>query len=384
MRRAFVAGAALVLAGACAAADDDAAPPTTTIPDVSLRLNEIQVLGTHNSYHLQPEPALFDALRAFSPVLADSIEYSHAPLEVQFDEQGIRQIELDVFADPEGGLYADRVGPTLVGLPGASGDPALDQPGFKVMHVQDVDFRSTCSTLVACITIVREWSLEHPSHVPILVLVEVKQDPVPGPDNLGFVVPHPIGAAELDALDAEIRSVFDADQLLTPDDVRGERASLEEVVLDGGWPALDDVRGRVMFALDNEDEVRDAYVAGHEALAGRVLFTSSPRGTPEAAFLKLNDAVGDGDTIRQAVLDGYVVRTRADADTAQARSGDTTVLEAALDSGAQWISTDYPVSDERLGTSYVAAIPGGTPGRCNPLVAPPACRSEDVEDPATL
>ena len=375
---------ALALLGACADDSSSSTPTSTTVPEVPLHLNEIQVLGTHNSYHLEAEPVLLDALRAFSPVLADSIEYSHAPLEEQFDAQGIRQIELDVFADPEGGLYANRVGPTLVGLPGASGDPLLDAPGFKVLHVQDVDFRSTCPTFVACLTIVRDWSADHPTHVPILVLVEVKQDPVPGPDNLGFVVPRPVGPAELDALDAEIRSVFEAEQLLTPDDVRGERDSLEEAVLTDGWPALDEVRGQVMFALDNEDEVRDAYIDGHPALAGRVLFTSSPRGTPEAAFMKLNDPIGDGAAIRQAVLDGYVVRTRADAETAQARSGDTTMLEAALASGAQWVSTDYPVPDDRFATGYAARIPEGTPGRCNPVSAPPACRSEDVEDPATL
>ena len=86
--------------------DASAVRPTATVP-AGLRINEIQVLGTHNSYHLQPEPPLLDALRAFDAVLADSIEYSHAPLEEQLDAQGIRQIELDVFADAKGGLYAE-------------------------------------------------------------------------------------------------------------------------------------------------------------------------------------------------------------------------------------------------------------------------------------
>ena len=90
--------------------------------------------------------------------------------------------------------------------------------------------------------------------------------------------------------------------------------------------------------------------------------------------MKLNDPVADGERIRQLVADGYVVRTRADADTAQARTGDTTQRDAALASGAQWVSTDYPVPDERFGTGYAAGIPGGRPGRCNPVTARPGCR----------
>jgi hypothetical protein len=357
---------ALLLAGACSSGDDEPAA----------RLDQVQVLGTHNSYHLEPEPPLLDLLRQFDAALADSLEYSHPPLDEQFDA-GIRQIELDVFADPEGGLYASRAAAPLIGQPAESGDPALDEPGFKVLHVQDIDFRSTCPTFVACLTVVRDWSADHPDHVPILVLVEVKQDPIPDPLNLGFVVPHVITAADLDALDAEIRSVFGDDEMLTPDEVRGDAESLEAAVLDGGWPAVDDVRGQVLFALDNTNEVLDLYVDGHPSLEGRVLFTSSPRGTPEAAFLKLNDPIADGAAIADAVEAGYLVRTRADSDTAQARSGVTAMRDAAFASGAQFVSTDYPEPDPRFDTGYAAPLPGGGPVRCNPVSAPPACTVEE-------
>ena len=219
--------------------------------------------------------------------------------------------------------------------------------------------------------------------MPILVLVEVKDDAIPDP-GLGFVVPLPVGAADLDALDAEIRSVFDAGELLTPDDVRGDRDSLEEAVLTDGWPTLGETRGRVLFALDNEDDdprhLRRR--ASRPRWPGAVHQLAA--GTPEAAFLKLNDPVADEATIRQAVLDGYVVRTRADADTQQARTGDTTMRDAALRSGAQWVSTDYPVPEDRFGTGYVATIPGGTPARCNPVLEPPGCTAADIENPSAL
>ena len=78
-----------------------------------------------------------------------------------------------------------------------------------------------------------------------------------------------------------------------------------------------------------------------------------------------------------------LVRTRADADTVQARSNDTTMRDAALAGGAQFVSTDYEVPDPRFGP-YVVRIPGGTPARCNPVTAPPGCRSTDVENPKLL
>ena len=379
MRRAALAVSIALVAAACSSSSPRAYPR-----DGALRLNDIQVLGSHNSYHVQGDPKLLDALRAFDKTLADSLQYGHDPLDVQFESEGVRQIELDVFADPNGGLFANRGGQVIAGGPRASGEPALDQPGFKVLHVQDIDFRSTCLTFVACLTTVRDWSRAHHGHVPIMIDVEVKQDAIPDPVNLGFAIPHPIGPTELDALDGEIRSVLGPEQLITPDDVRGSHATLEDAIRTDGWPTLAKSRGKVLFTLDNEDNVRDDYIAGHAALKGRVLFTSSPRGTPEAAFLKLNDPIKDEATIRQAVLDGYVVRTRADADTVQARTGDTLMRDAALRSGAQWVSTDYEVADTQFGTGYVVTIPEGTPARCNPVRLPAGCTAADIEDPRHL
>ena len=69
--------------------------------------------------------------------------------------------------------------------------------------------------------------------------------------------------------------------------------------------------------------------------------------------MKLNDPIGDFDAIQADGAAGYVVRTRADADTVEARSGDTTPRDAALASGAQWVSTDYPVPDPDFGSYFV-------------------------------
>jgi hypothetical protein len=376
----WVAAVLTLLAAGCGS-DGEAPPPVAAYPrDATLHLNQIQALGSHNSYHVQPKEPLFSWIQHFSKDLADSIEYSHAPLDQQFEHSGIRQIELDVFADPNGGLFANRSGLYFVHQDTASGIADLDQPGFKVLHVQDLDFESTCWTFVECLTMVKTWSDAHPRHVPIMILVEAKDDQIPIRDA---AVPIPIGTAEFDALDAEIRSVFPPGQLITPDDIRRDHATLEEAVRTEGWPTLGASRGHVLFTLDNEGK-RDAYLAGHPALAGRVMFTSAQPGDADAAFIKLNDPIGDYETIRQVVSEGFIVRTRSDADTVEARSGDTTMRDAALASGAQWVSTDYEVPNPAFGTGYQVAIPGGMPARCNPISAPPACTALDIENPKDL
>ena len=376
-----VTALALLLAG-CGADDKVPAPTAATYPlDDTLRLNQIQVLGTHNSYHVQARPALFAWLLKFDRSLAQTLEYSEAPLDVQFAAQGVRQIELDVFADPAGGLFANRAGLRYAKEDTASGIPELDQPGFKVLHVQDLDFESTCWTFVSCLRTVKQWSDATPGHVPLMIQIEAKDGTIPIRNS---AIPVPIDATQLDALDAEIRSVFPPGQLITPDEVRGGRASLEDAIRTVGWPTLGATRGRILFTLDNGGTIRDAYVAGHPALAGRILFTDSPPGSPEAAFQKLNDPIGDFDRIRAAVAAGYIVRTRSDADTVEARTGDTGPRDAALASGAQFVSTDYPVPETKWGTGYLVQIPGGTPARCNPINAPASCTANDIENPAAL
>ena len=184
--------------------------PDCAAAEAPVRLNETQVIGTHNSYHVQADKPMLALIEQFSPELRRSLEYGHRPLPEQLSRLGIRQVELDIFADPKGGLFANPRGPKMaaaLGLPaGAPYDPqgAMRRPGFKVMHVQDVDFRSTVPTFVAGLKQIRDWSAAHPRHFPIFVLVELK-DETPMPL---LTKPIPFGAAELDAVDAEILSVF--------------------------------------------------------------------------------------------------------------------------------------------------------------------------------
>jgi hypothetical protein len=343
--------------------------------DDSLKLNQIQVLGTHNSYHLETPGRLRDALGLVDSELVDRVEYTHPPLGVQLQNQGVRSVELDVFADPDGGLYGRRAGLQLIGQDAQAPDPELRQSGFKVLHTQDIDYASNCLTFARCLNDLKSWSDEHGKHVPVVVLVEAVDAPLPDAGPVHFTVPRPIGAPELDALDTEVRKAFGDDRLVTPDSVRGDRPRFEEGALNGGWPTLGDSRGKVLFVLMTK---RDAYVAGHPALQGRAMFTASEPGQPDAAVIVRDDPVAQGAEIADLVRRGYLVRTRADADTVEARENKTARRDMALASGAQVVSTDYPVVDKRFST-YMVRIPDGRPARCDPVNAPPDCRPTDAE-----
>ncbi|RME22886.1 MAG: hypothetical protein D6798_14725 [Deltaproteobacteria bacterium] len=305
--------------------------------DDVLRLNHAQVLGTHNSYHV-----------AHDPPLVVEWGYTHAPLDVQLEEQGVRQFELDVRYEPETGR-------------------------FEVYHVPVIDEETTCLAFVDCLQTIAAWSAAHPAHLPIFVLVEPKDEGAPEP-----FVDH------VDDFEAELRSVFPDDRHLTPDALQGEADTLRDAVLDaGGWPVLGQIRGTVIFGLLDGGEARDAYTRNGTSLAGRAMFADmDDPAHPLASFFLVDDPVAGAASIASAVDQGFLVRTRADAGSEEPLAGDDSRLQAALASGAHFLSTDYPAPVE--GVDYVAAIPGGTPARCNPRTAPAACTSTALEDPAFM
>jgi len=342
-------------------------------PADRLPLNQVQVLGSHNSYKLPIDPPLLQLLRKDNRDRYKSLEYSHAPLARQLD-LGLRNLELDVVYDPKGSLYSTPLGLRMLREAGLAAGPAYDpdgrmtKPGLKVLHVPDIDFRSHVYTFREALEQLRAWSDVHPRHLPVMITMNAKDS---GVDLPGAVRPLPFDAAAFDAWDAEIREVLPAGKLLTPDDVRGGFPTLEAAVLAHAWPALGKSRGRFLFVLDETGPKLEMYAAGHPSLKGRLMFVNALEGRPEAAFRIVNDPITRFHYIRKLVRAGYLVRTRADADTREARAGDYTRMNAAFNSGAHYVTTDYYHPNPDFGTGYKVQLPGGAPGRWNPLLPPP-------------
>ena len=361
-----------------------AAAPAAATRGGPVRVNDLQVIGTHNSYKREISEAEQNVYEAAIQKPGDYdqfLAYSHASLPRQLGRQGMRGLELDLFPDPAGGLYANPLVRQAAGLPPLT-DPAWQQPGIKVLHIADLDYKSTCVRLVTCLEQVRDWSLANRRHVPLLIMLELKQSDSRAVAAGGVTAP-PWDAGALDTLDAEIRSVFSERRLLTPDDVRRRGRTLESSVLRHGWPRLEASRGQVAFLLDNDPgPIRDAYTAGRPSLEGRVLFTNARAGMPDAAFIKRNEPRGDNTAQIQALVrSGYLVRTRSDLPLETVKADDRSLLDAALASGAQLISTDFPTTgmSARHDTDFLAELPGGGVARCNPISADRWCRDGWLE-----
>ncbi|UNP30596.1 phosphatidylinositol-specific phospholipase C1-like protein [Lysobacter gummosus] len=346
--------------------------------DRNLHLNDLQAIGTHNSYKLAIPAEELAAHRARDAAGADSLDYAHEPLHQQL-ELGARVLELDVYYDPKGGRYAHPPGALRRGYGEAGPWPApvaaqMAQPGFKVMHLADIDFRSQCMAFVQCLRQIRAWSQNHREHAPILILINAKD----GKSGPGAIAPLAFDGKAFDALDAEIRSVFAADELIVPDTVRGQAKTLREAVIAGGWPSIGQSRGKMVFALDEDARKVGLYRGARRSLEGRAMFVNGDENAADAAYLTLNDPIAQGERIARAVKAGFLVRTRADADTVEARHNDSRRREAAFASGAQYISTDYLKPDLRF-SRYRVTFPRSEVVRCNPLRAMERCGQRPIE-----
>ncbi len=347
--------------------------------DDLLKINQIQTLGSHNSYHKRANKFVLRFLKGLSGILPKEfnpkeLDYAHEPLDVQLDSFHLRSFEIDIYADPKGGQYYNRKRNNLLGKPKCCNLDPLKEPGFKVMHIPDVDYNSQYLTFKSALVGFKEWSDAHPTHLPIYVMVECKEESIAEKlKKLHFARTVSFSQEVVNDIDKEIKSVFgdSLTNIITPDMVRGDYATLNEAVLAGNFPTIAQARGKIIFVM--MEVGADNYLINHPSLKDRAMFIFSKPDKPECAFIKYDDAIEDETKITDAVKKGYIVRTRADLPNNQNRSGDYTQQTAAFRSGAQIISSDYYTPDPRYKRhpkkfkNYYTRFPGADIGRINPV-----------------
>lgn len=396
----------LITGISCKKAAPQASESTNKFADIadSLKLNQIQVLGTHNSY-AQPidsnlinyvssiiEPMMSNRMAGMDSAtlaeykeyhpndvpMSEALAYDHPPLTEQLNA-GLRSLEIDVFYDPTGNRFAQPAGYEALKAQGIHNllphdTTGLSQPGLKVLHIADFDFRSHCPTFQDCLSELKNWSDAHPEHIPVFILLEIKQNGLPVFQNPTEVLPF--DSAAMNALDQELLAGLGRDKIIAPDDVRGNYTTLEAAVLAHNYPTLKAARGKFIFLMlpAIDEEMASLYWKDRPSLEGRMMFVRSSPGTPRSAFLLLDNAIVRQQEIQQRVQQGYLVRTRADIETYEAKVNDYTRAEAAFKSGAQVVSTDFFRPGNAYGTNYVVKLPGGDVARCNPVNAVEICK----------
>lgn len=322
----------------------------------------LQVIGSHNSYKEAIEPSLYRVLAARdSAGQLSGLQYEHTAISDQLTK-GLRNLEIDVYADVKGGRYARPKGLELV-KPEHVFDPEgeMNKPGFKVLHMPDMDFRSSVLTIEKALQQLKQWSDSNAGHTPVFITLEPKD----GKRNRFGTRPEPFSPELFDQLDSVIVANLTKERLITPDMVKGDHQTLEEAVLKGNWPTLKEAMNRFFFLLDDSGDKRDLYMKGHPSLEGRMMFVNAAPGTPEAAAMFRNEP-GDPE-IPTLVRKGYIIRTRADANTQEARRNDYTRFDKAKDSGAQIITTDYYMPSRFFDSPYQIRFEGLPYERLNPI-----------------
>jgi hypothetical protein len=294
--------------------------------NAGLNINHIQFVGSHNSYKRAMPNGFVKQLMKVNPKVMESLEYEHIPLAEQLD-LGIRKLELDVF-------YVAR------------------EDSFLVGHVQQIDMNSSCTTLRICLNQIIAWSQKNPSHAPIWISFNAKDDYI-----FGLTSPETFSPTAFNLMDSIIEEML-GEKLIRPRDI-----------VDLQWPLLEEARGKFILILDEGGPKRDMYYEGWQQ---RPMFTNAPEGHPANAIMIINDPIGQFEEIQRLVKAGYMVRTRADADTREARDNDTRRRAAAFASGAQAISTDYYMPATHFGNQYQVILP--EPIQCNPVIAPQICQ----------
>jgi hypothetical protein len=344
--------------------------------DANLRLDQIQVIGTAESYKQRPGSALMGLIRMGGKKGAEALDYGLPTLASQLDND-VRALRFDVAYDPQGGAYKNPAGASMaMDLLPDDYVKAMVKPGFKVIHVLDIDYRSSCLALTDCLRQVADWSTAHPRHLPIIISLKTNDAKTPMP---GATRPQACDEAALNALDDEIRAVFSPDQMITPDQVQGNHASLREAVLAHAWPKLGAARGKVIFVLDDSATKAKAYQGTRKALEGRAMFVTTDETSPLAAFVSIPDPLKDKARIEQAASAGFMVFTRADEDTREARNNNSARLDAAFASGAQIVQTNFVSADPSIG-SYRVSLADNPAALCGERLESEHCVR--FEDPA--
>ncbi len=131
-----------------------------------------------------------------------------------------------------------------------------------------------------------------------------------------------------------------------------------------------------MFILHDDAAKRELYTRDHPSLRGRVMFVRSDDKRDDGAAMVLDSPRNP--EIPRLVKAGYLVRTRADSDLRASASSNEARREAALASGAQIVSTDFPAGEPQAGTGYIVQFTDSAPGRIDPINGPPALRGQVV------
>lgn len=293
-----------------------------------LKFNSLRYTATHNSYQTESVDVLkqiYGKLSdlTFGLVPATLADFVSPTLTEQLNS-GIYSFEIDV-------EVFDRDGDI----------------SFTCMHSPCIDMTTSCYDFALAMKEIAMWSDNNPDHLPITVIIEPKEIFIPLEDmkvlNLDY-------AKELDRV---LREEL-GDRLFTPDDMLRDYESFGEMRRADDWCKVEDMLGKVLI-LFHECNTTQGYIDLDPTLRTQAMFPMLRAKDIDrdcASFLLINKPEGEFDDIQEALDNKFIVRTRVDEFTSISEKRRI----KAFESGAQILSTDYPVRQGITADDYVVCF----------------------------
>ena len=280
-----------------------------------VKLNEIAILGTHNSYQ-----RLATAETRFAMNIIDTITFKKLGLNT-FDfemdtlteqlEMGVRNVEIDI--------------------------ETLDKDNkieFKVTHNSFVDNASSAYDFTKALQEIKMWSDNNPRHIPVIIIVEPKSFVIEINGMKKFSLEY---AKELDKIVGDTLG----DSLLTPENMLRDYQSFKEMRENDDWISLKEAQGKILVLLHDCD-VTESYIALDETIKTQKMFPMlryDDRNESYTSFILENDAFRANERKAENIDESnLIVRTRADV-YPEYSDERYKVIE---DCGSQIITTDFP------------------------------------------
>lgn len=296
--------------------------------DAGLKFNAIRYTATHNSYQTESVDELKQIYRKLSDLTFGLVPENMAdfvsPTLTDQLNSGIYSFEIDI-------EVFDR-----------NGDIS-----FTCMHNPRFQMTTSCYDFALAMKEIAMWSDNNPNHLPITVIIEPKESFLPIEDmkvlNLDY-------AKELDKT---LRATL-GDRLFTPADMLREYESFGEMRRADDWCKVKDMLGKVLI-LFHECKTTEGYIELDPTIRTQAMFPMLRAKDIDrdcASFLLINKPVNEFDDIQKALNNKFIVRTRVDEFTKVTEKR----REKAFESGAQIMSTDYPVRQGLTADDYVVCF----------------------------
>lgn len=296
-----------------------------------LKFNELRYIATHNSYQTYSTKQLskiFSNLSdlTFGLVSSKMADFVSPTITEQLDN-GIYSLELDIET-------FDRKG----------------EVSFTCMHSPCFEMGTSCYDFSLALKEIAMWSDNNPNHLPITIIIEPKETFLPMKNmkffNIGYAV----------EFDKTLREGL-GDKLFTPADMLGDYDNFAELRADDGWCEVKDMLGKVLILFHNCNVTED-YISLDESIKTQAMFPMlyAEGADRDCASFILANKPEELMEIREELLDEkkLVVRTRSDKFTEVTENR----RKYAFESGAQIISTDYPVMMSHENGGYFVSFGG--------------------------